>query len=514
MIGQPGGVLWLLRHELLLTWRRWWSGGKKGRIGRIALRVIPILLLLAASAAAAFPISRFAPHPPLAPLAIVIVGGVFALMGTLMLSAGIMGIVEVIYVRNDLDLLLASPIEPWTVMLVRTAAVALTNAMFVLALVGAPATLLVIFGAPEWFSIVPAVAGVALFSTGAALFVVIALFRLIGPRQTRVVAQILGALIGAAFFLASQWYNFSSGTSSVGRGAATRAFMDYLQHGHFNTAGPLWIPARAALADGTALALWLVVSTGFFLVAAYAFSAGFVNDAAAAAGASRGRKRARTQVQALRGGLTASVVRKELRLLARDPLLISQIGLQVVYFLPMIFLFWKSVGQENASQSIHAVLTGSVTALSGFLAGGLIWITVSAEDSPDLVAAAPVAKSHVERAKLIAAALPVFALLLIPLTAVAIDSLADAFWLALGAAGAVISTCQIGIWYQKPGNRREFRRRRGGSFWSGVGQTFVILCWSGAAGLAVAGMAILAIIPAVIALGLLFAMGESRAKPA
>jgi ABC-2 type transport system permease protein len=514
MIAAPGGVLWLLRHEMRLTWRRWWAGGRKGRAGRIALRALPILFLLGVSAAVALPIARFAPHPPLAPLAIAIVGGVFLLMGTLMLSAGIMRVVEVIYVRNDLDLLLASPIDPWRVMLVRTAAVALTNALFILVLAGAPASLLVLYGAPQWFAVVPAVAGLSLFSTGLALFAVIGLFRLIGPRQTRTIAQILGALIGAGFFLASQWFNFSSGTGEISRGAAMRAFIAYLERGHFNTASPIWIPARAALADGWALAIWMAVSLGLFLLAAYVFSAGFVEDAAAAAGASRGRKRARTQVQALRGGLTGAIVRKELRLLRRDPLLISQIGLQIVYFLPLIYLFWRSVGDPDASHAVHALLSGSITALAGFLAGGLIWVMVSAEDSPDLIAAAPVARSVIERAKLIAAALPVFALLLIPLAAVAIDSLADALWLALFAGAAVVSTCQIGIWYQKPGNRREFRRRRGGSFWSSLGQSFIVLCWSGAAALAVTGMAILAVIPAIIALGALFAMGESRPRPA
>ena len=139
---------------------------------------------------------------------------------------------------------------------------------------------------------------------------------------------------------------------------------------------------------------------------------------------------------------------------------------------------------------------------------------VSAEDAPDLIAAAPVSKTAIERAKLLAASLPVFTLLLIPLGIVAVDSLIDALWLALAAIGAVVSACMIGIWYQKPGNRKDFRRRRGGSFLAGLGQTFVTLLWGIAAGMAVSGWAIVAIIPAIVALGLLLAMGESKPKPA
>lgn len=507
---KQGGALWLLGWEMKLTWRRWWGAGKGGPIRRILPWALLAIFVLAISISIAFPIARFAPHPPLTPMAIIIVSAVFGFFGALMLSGSIMSIVEVIYVRNDLDLLLASPVKPWTVLLVRTAAVALNSALFMLVLTGTPATMLLLLGAPDWFAIVPAVGGVAFFTTGIALLAVLVLFRLIGPRRTRVAAQILGALIGAAFFLASQAYNFAGGR----RDQLAQQIVEFLERNDLDTTGPLFIPARAALADGTALILWLTFSFGFYLIAAYVFSANFVNDAAAAAGASRGRKRVSTDVRALRGGVTAGIVRKELRLLGRDPLLISQIGLQIVYFFPVGFILWRNMGQGETSAATHSLLSGSVTALAGFLAAGLIWIMVSAEDAPDLIAAAPVSKTAIERAKLLAASLPVFTLLLIPLGIVAVDSLIDALWLALAAIGAVVSACMIGIWYQKPGNRKDFRRRRGGSFLAGLGQTFVTLLWGIAAGMAVSGWAIVAIIPAIVALGLLLAMGESKPKPA
>jgi ABC-2 type transport system permease protein len=82
----------------------------------------------------------------------------------------------------------------------------------------------------------------------------------------------------------------------------------------------------------------------------------------------------------------------------------------------------------------------------------------------------------------------------------------------LGGAGAIISACLIAIWYQKPGTRKNFRRRTRAGFFVNMGQAFVTLSWASATGLAVAGWALASIIPVLIASGLLLAMHESRPK--
>jgi ABC-2 type transport system permease protein len=507
-MGRPGGALWLLGYELKLGFRNWLSA-KRGRISRIVLWSVLGLILISAGAAIAWPLAQVAPVPPMTPHAIVIAGAIMALIGTLMMSQAIMAVVEVMYVRNDLDLLLASPLSPWTVLIVRTSAVALSTALFYLIVTGILAFWLAVFGAPAWLSALPAVIALAFAGTGLALLLVTVLFRVIGPRQTRVVAQILGALIGAGFFLGVQSFNLAGRR----REAMMMALENLLQR-NIDTSGPLWLPARALLGDGGSLALWFVLCAGLFAVAAWLFSRGFVHDAAAAAGAGRGRKRAHADVRPMRGGLMGSVVRKEMRLLRRDPLLISQIGMQIVYLLPLAFLLWRGAGHGEASASLHPLITGSLTALTGFLTSGLIWITASAEDAPELIASAPVAKTDVDRNKLIAALLPVAALLVVPLIAIAIDSPLHALWIAAGCTAAALSSGYIGLWYQKPGNRREFRRRRSGSIVAGLGQTFTALFWGGAAALAVSGWAFLAPIPGIFALGLVFALEQSKPQAA
>src|SRR5207237_4551379 len=99
--------------------------------------------------------------------------------------------------------------------------------------------------------------------------------------------------------------------------------------------------------------------------------------------------RATSQQQALR--------RKEFVLLRRDPWLISQALMPLLYLVPPAVLLWRSF----ADSSLAIVLITPVTVMAaGQLAGGLAWLTISGEDAADLVATAPLPPSRVIRAKI------------------------------------------------------------------------------------------------------------------
>jgi ABC-2 type transport system permease protein len=129
------------------------------------------------------------------------------------------------------------------------------------------------------------------------------------------------------------------------------------------------------------------------------------------------------------------------------------------------------------------------------------------------MASAPVPRDQIDNAKAFAAVAPAMALLVPPVIgAVTLVSVMAGLWLLIGGAAAIISTCLIAIWYQAPGNRKEFRRRTRGSLLLNLGRSMVAFAWIGATGLAVGGLEVFAIIPALIALALLLAMHESRPK--
>jgi ABC-2 type transport system permease protein len=338
------------------------------------------------------------------------------------------------------------------------------------------------------------------------------LFWLIGPKNTRIVAQILASLIGAAFFISSQIPRLLENES---RSQAMQELFGRLIGFFGNPANPLSLPAHAAFGIGLDALLWPVVVVALYASAIWWYASGFAADAAAISGLGARKRRTSRAVRAMRGGIMPTLVGKEWRLLRRDPLLLSQILLQLFYLLPLFLVFGTRLGEDGFDRFAVAGFSSGFVLLVTSLAASLAWLTVSAEDAPDLIASAPVSRDRVDSAKALAAGIPAAVLLAPPAIAASIVvAPLTGFWLLLGGAAAIISTCFIAIWHQTPGNRKDFRRRTRGSLLLNLGRSFVAMGWIGATALAVSGWALAAVIPALIALGLLLALHESRPRVA
>ena len=504
----PGGVLFLLSHEMLLTWRAFRASGKGRHVRRAIFYTMMAAFLGFGGYWAARFLSEVTPTPNVMTLGIV--GGVIAILFSLMLSQALMLITESLYQRGDLDLLLSSPIPLWRIVIVRMSAIAINVGIFYLILVAAVCAWLPFFGGWAWIGFAPAILLLTLFATAAALVLARILFAVIGPKNTRVAAQILGSLIGAAFFIASQIPRFSENES---RARAMQDVFNAIIPVVGNPASPISLPARAAFGLNADLAIWAGVAAVSFLLAVWWYASGFARDAAAIAGLGQRRKRNTRAARAMRAGVNATLIFKEWRLLRRDPLLLSQILLPLLYFAPLFAVFGSRLGEEGFNRISAAGFSSAFVLLVTSFAASLAWLTVSAEDAPDLIASAPVSRDSIDNAKAAAAALPSVLLLLPPVIGAGIVvSPMVGFWLLLGGAAAIVSTCLIAIWHQTPGNRKEFRRRTRGSLLLNFGRSFVAFGWIGATGLAVSGWPLLAIIPALIALGLMLALHESRPK--
>lgn len=502
----PGGVFFLLRHEMLLTWRAFRASGKGRHVRRLIFYSIMTALLGFGGYWAARFLSEFTPQPDVMTLGIV--GGVFAILFSLMLSQALMLITESLYQRGDLDLLLSSPVPLWRVVIVRMSAIAINVGLFYLILVAAICVWLPFFGGWAWLSFAPSVLLLTLFATAVALVLASIMFALIGPKNTRIVAQILGSIIGASFFIASQVPRF---TEDENRAQAMREIFDALMPIVGNPASPISLPARAAFGLNFDLLIWTLVALAAFLLAVWWYASRFANDAAAITGLGARRRPNTRAARAMRSGAFPTLVFKEWRLLRRDPLLLSQILLPLLYFAPLFAVFGSRVGEDGFNRISAAGFASAFVLLVTSFAASLAWLTVSAEDAPDLIASAPVSRDTVDNAKAAAAALPSVLLLLPPVIGASlIVAPMTGFWMLLGGAAAIMSTCLIAIWHQAPGNRKEFRRRTRGSLMLNFGRSFVALGWIGATGLAVSGWALAAIIPAIISLGLMLALHESR----
>jgi len=500
-----GGFLFLLGHEIRLAFRTRHDSQRGARLWLLAFLG---LVILGVGWAAASVLSKF--EPALTPPVLLAISAGIAFVATLMLGHALISATDAVYTRGDLDLLLSSPFSPWTVMTVRALGVAVQVATTYMVMISGLLVSLAIMGAWKWLALGPALIGLALFATGGGLFVAMALFATIGPRATRVAAQVLGAFVGASIFLAFQSQQLLPREE---RDDAANELLDRVLQVRAPADSPFFLPARAFLGDADALLVWTVSALIVFAAAAFWFSRRFTSDAAAILSLGPKKRAFDVRTRPFRGGVMASLVRKEWRLIARDPVLLSQVLLQLIYMIPLVFVLYRSSGDGEMNAGMFGLMGGVVAAISASLAASLAWITVSAEDAPDLVAAAPIDRRSLELGKLAAAVAPAALLAGVAAAGIArVDPMAG-LWTILGAVAASISAGLVGVWHQEPGARKDFRRRPKASWTAQLGQSFVTIAWAGATGLAASGLAGLAIIPGVIALGLLLALGESRRKP-
>jgi ABC-2 type transport system permease protein len=492
-------LTWFARHELRLAWREWLAMMTAGRRGRKRAAIIGLIVFAAIMHLPAYAvIGRFADlQAPLDKSSLIVMTATILLAWALMLSQAIESVTRVFYARADLDLIMSSPVRLANIFSVRIAAIALTVTAMALLLSTPFVDVLVFGGGVRWFSAFGVVVAIGLSASAVAIAVTVVLFRLIGPSRTRLVAQILAAIIGAGFVIALQVAAILSyGTLSrfaVLTSDAAAAFAPDLD-------SMIWWPARAALGDGEALLLLL--AGGLMLLGAVMamFSPRFADTAVsvsanAAPGlqASRTRKfRAGSRQQALR--------RKEFVLLRRDPWLVSQTLMQL-YLVPPALMLWRSFADSTLA---IVLVTPVIVMAAGQLAGGLAWLTISGEDAADLVATAPLPPSRVIRAK-IEVVLITIAVIFTPLVLALV--FASPLQAAVTAAGVIIaaaSATAIQLWFRVQARRSQFRRRQTSSRLATFAEAFSSIGWAATSALALA-FPIAAVISGAMTAGILAA---------
>ena len=174
---------------------------RRKRTAVIGLIVFAAIMHLPAYAV----IGRFADlQAPLDKSTLIVITASILLAWALMLSQAIESVTRVFYARADLDLIMSSPVALANVFSVRIAAIALTVIAMALLLSTPFVDVLVIGGGVRWFAAYGVVIAIGLSAAAVAIAVTVALFRLIGPSRTRLVAQIVAAVIGAGFVIALQ----------------------------------------------------------------------------------------------------------------------------------------------------------------------------------------------------------------------------------------------------------------------------------------------------------------------
>jgi ABC-2 type transport system permease protein len=476
------GIVWFVRHEVRLAWREWvamLTGGRRGRkrAAVIGLVVFAALMHLPAYAV----IGRFADLDlPLDKTSLIVLTATIALAWALMLSQAIESVTRVFYARADLDLIMSSPVRLTNIFSVRIAAIALSVTAMALLFATPFVDVLVITGGARWLSAFGLVVAVGLSAAALAIAITLLLFRLLGPARTRLVAQILAAVVGAGFVIALQIAAILSyGTLSRFAVLTSDAAAGYAP----DQDSFLWWPARAALGDGEALMLLLAGSLIMLGIVMAIFSPRFADTAIASS--ARGSRsfgsplrrtfRKSSRQQALR--------RKEFLLLLRDPWLMSQSLMQLLYLVPPALLLWRSFSDSSAAVML---ITPVMVMAAGQLAGGLAWLTISGEDAADLVATAPLPPAAVTRAKIEVVLIVIVAIFAPMIAALALVAPLQALITGLGVISATTSATAIQLWFRTQAKRSQFRRRQTSSRIATFAEAFSSIGWAATAALALA----------------------------
>lgn len=471
----------ILHNDLRLIWRgfragRWRSLGSAG------------LIVLALLGAHGFAFLFMLPlHGTLPPLYIESV--LWSIFGFLMLSAAMNHAISLLYERADFDLLLGSPVSPRAVLLARLASItigALTSvAIFIVPLLNlAPFRISATY---LWGWLVWLLLGVLTAAVGVGL--TLSAVRWLGLRRARVTVQVLAALLGAVIFLATQVPRMLP--ARQGR-AFYQQLLNVAHHPAFTVLG------RAGRGEPLPLIGLVLATVGIATWATRRMAQTFIAGTQDASAITTRRRRTGAPYR-WQEGLTRVTLRKDLRLIIRDPLLLAQVLPSAFYVIPALVGFGRGSGLATIAP-LTVMLMGQFSLL-------LTAVAAAGEEGWDLIHMSPSPEIRLRVAKMLAGmSLPVA---LGALLCLALGVLGHP-WLALATlvtATAIAAGCS---WLQvtdiRPTPRKDILRKRGGrSIGRGLVSGFLILV--GALGLGVVTRGYLLVGSALLGVAFLTVLG-------
>jgi ABC-2 type transport system permease protein len=464
LAGKPGGLWWLYRHEWRLNWRG--TGGKKIWLLAACLAVLWALLHFAAWKALGAALGAELP-----PMAYVALGGGFWFFFFIMLSQSIAHAVVAVFDRGDFDLLMSSPLPARHVLAVRGLGIASGAILLPAALLLPAAHMGLVMDRPALMAIYPALVATGLMAAAAGLAFTLVLVSLFGARRAKTIAQVMAAFFGAGVFLATQAQTFLSKDTRQSLLAWAR---NEAEAGMLSPDSPLWWPVRAMLGEAVPLLAMIALSAGAFVAVVRIMQRRFAAGAQETMTGGATMRVAGNAPIRFTTGVWRLMLMKEWRLLARDPHIISQTLLQLLYLLPMMFLAFRT---EKAA---FLIIPGFVV-IASMLAGNLAWLTVAAEDAPELIGVSPVPMARLRWIKAAAAVLPA-SLFVIPVALwwLPRDAYAAGVLLLCGAGG-LISAALCQVWNPRRGDRKNMNARYRENRLINFVEAFTSFGWAGLA---------------------------------
>jgi ABC-2 type transport system permease protein len=427
--------LWTVLHnDVRLLWRellasRW---SLLGNLGLIAT-------LLALAHVLSIVICVNTPRPP----SLHVEAGAWMFFGFIMLGTAMTQATALLFERADFDLLFSAPTSPHAVLLARMTALVAGSALSVgLLLLPVIDGLIAGFGLRYagsylvWLEL----AGLA---AAAGVGFTLTLVRWLGARRARATVQVLGAICGATVYLGIQAPGF---LGAEHRPTAER-LIDQL------VANPLSLAlARGGRGDWHTILLLGGLTLALLASTTWLLSRAFIEGAQETTSRAT-RKRRHEHRHRWRQSLPWVTFWKDIRLIVRDPLLLSQVLPSILYLLPALLGLYTTLGM--------ATLAPLSVLVAGQLSAQFALVATAGEEGWDLIRMSPAPERRLRLAKMAAGiALP---LALAGSLCLAL-AIAGRPWLALFSLG-VSTLCAIGgAWLQishvRPSPRHDVVRSR------------------------------------------------------
>ncbi|MEQ8541011.1 MAG: hypothetical protein RIB93_26590 [Coleofasciculus sp. D1-CHI-01] len=466
---------WLLRHELHLWWRE--LNSKPGLktwgivLGFLSLVVLVPLWFALTEIRQTLSVSSI-PAPAIwVAVTVWLIG--FFIAFTQAMSQSVVALFE----RGDLDLLVSSPMSSKVIFASRLLGVALkiflSDCLFII-----PISLLaLLLGVPQLLGVYPAFIGLALATTSLAMLLTLWLVRWLGARRARTWSQILTASLTALLFLLSQLPNVlrSIDVPTAGIGEQLRPL--------FSPGNPLsaesiiWFPARAMFFEPVSVLLTLLVSAGLTWLAVDVLHHSFITGTQESMTHKRKQRRPQASVR-FTSGFHQMALFKEWRIIWRNPYLLSQTFLQMLFLIPALIIVLRG-SQEQMLASLTTFVATVVSIVGSALVSSLTRICVSGEEAPDLLKASPVQGTTLRQVKLLAALIPVW-ILFSPIFIILLAK-GEPWWLALLVfLGATSCNAILRLWNSHPvplANMFKRHKERQGDVILGMLEVASVMTW-------------------------------------
>ncbi len=362
-------------------------------------------------------------------------------------------VISLVFLRGDLDMLCTSPLPVRNIFAARALTIGLQAMLLPAFLLLPVANVAALYGRFRWLAMYPCLMALTLLAAGLAILLTLALVRVIGPRRARVVTLIVGSLFGVSIFLALELPNMLGKTTKT---HAEQMLMHWLHTARL--AAPdsmLWYPARAMQGELWPLVVLLVVAAIFFFAVTFNLQRGFLLATQRAAGLDTQTRRTATKVS-FNPHFWRVMFLKEWRLVYRNPQFLVQIFRTLVYLIPAAFFLFRD---STLIGGDHVTAVAALTVvLAAQLAGTLTWVSVCAEDAPEVLATAPRTSGNLRRTKLQVMLLPLWLALLPVVVLIGIVKLPVGIWLLIALVGATLSMGLYHLWMPVPGVRTQLRR--------------------------------------------------------